>query len=124
MLSAWQIPAKIGRGLVHSHSVAPKVAWIAEAARSNFLRHLASASRAYAPSERSAIEPPYDARAAMVGEQPLLQQLIDGQSTVAPISLLGRGKSSMRQLAQRLAAARKGDQQDRRPHLGRRLHAF
>ncbi|HWJ35762.1 MAG TPA: glycosyltransferase family 2 protein [Steroidobacteraceae bacterium] len=79
------------------------VEWIGAAARANFHRYLAGASRTFDPSERPAIVPLFQAWAEMVGEQDLLQRFTMGEVIVTPVSLVGRAKALIRPVAQRLA---------------------
>ena len=78
------------------------VTWIDEAARANFRRYLAAASRTFPPSERSDVAPLFQAWANRVNQQDLLERFMKGKTT--PISLLTRAKALIRPVAQQLAA--------------------
>jgi len=80
------------------------VEWIGEAARANFRRYLAAASRTFVPSERQEVVPLFQAWADSVHEPELLERFIKGEIIATPTSLLGRARTLIRPLAQRLAA--------------------
>jgi Glycosyl transferase family 2 len=79
------------------------VEWIGEAARANFLRYLAAASRTFVPSERHEVVPLFQAWAERVNAPELLERFIMGETIVTPRSLMGRAKGLIRPVAQRLA---------------------
>jgi glycosyltransferase involved in cell wall biosynthesis len=79
------------------------VEWIGEAARANFRRYLAAASRTFAPSERHEVVPLFQPWADKVDEPDLLARFTKGETIVTPTSLVGRAKALIRPLAQRLA---------------------
>jgi len=77
--------------------------WIDEAARANFRRYLAAASRTFPPSERGEVIPLFQAWANRVNEQDLLERFIKGETIVTPASLFTRAKALIRPVAQQLA---------------------
>lgn len=81
------------------------VEWIGEAARSNFRRYLAAASRTFEPAERTGIVPLFQAWADMVGDQEQLNRFMRGEVIVTPLSFVGRAKALIRPVVQRLAGA-------------------
>jgi glycosyltransferase involved in cell wall biosynthesis len=80
-----------------------EVEWIGEAARANFRRYLAAASRTFVPSERHEVVPLFQAWADKVDELDLLARFTKGETIVTPTSLVRRAKALIRPLAQRLA---------------------
>jgi glycosyltransferase involved in cell wall biosynthesis len=79
------------------------VEWIGEAARANFRRYLAAASRTFVPSERLEVVPLFQAWADRVDDRDLLERFMKGETIVTPTSLVGRAKALLRPVAQRLA---------------------
>jgi glycosyltransferase involved in cell wall biosynthesis len=79
------------------------IEWIGEAARANFRRYLAAASRTFLPSERREVVPLFQAWANKVNELDLLERFVKGETIATPTTLLGRVKALIRPVAQRLA---------------------
>jgi len=76
--------------------------WIDDASRANFLKYLASASRAFEPTQRTEIVPLFAGWATRVGGEAELCRFEAGESVSVPWEFLQRGKRLVRPLAQKI----------------------
>lgn len=81
--------------------------WIEASSKSNFVRYLASASKEWAPEERSEIVPLFQTWAVRTDKEALLRKFAAGESITSPVSLLRRAKNMLRPTVQKLQHVRR-----------------